>query len=172
MAGETAQLGIFEHPFFTQVILPFLLIFTIVYAILERTEILGKAKRQINAIVALVIALIVVGVPAAIGVITKMIPIIAIFIVILLLFMLLFGFIGGVKAGEMGMGMKIAFGIILGIAMIVTVIWAIGGFDWFAQNLTGGSSGTFWQTVVFSGIIITAIAVAVSSGSKTPRSGE
>ena len=168
MAGEQAQLGIFTHPFFTQVILPFLLIFTVVYAILEKTEILGKGKRQINAIVSLVISLIVVGVPVAVGVITRMIPVITIVIVILLLFMLMFGFIGGGEKGGLGKGLKIAFGILLGITLLVVVVWAVGGFDWFAQNLGTPAAGEFWQSVVFFGIIATAIAVAVTSGGEKP----
>jgi hypothetical protein len=170
MAGEQAQLGIFANPFFTQVILPFLLIFVVVYAILEKTDILGKGKRQINAIVSLVIALIVVGVPVAVGVITRMIPVITIVIVILLLFMLMFGFIGGGEKGGLGPGLRIAFGILLGITLLVVIIWAVGGFEWFASNLATPSSGEFWQSVVFFGIIATAIAVAVTSGGKPKES--
>ena len=172
MAGEQAQLGIFAHPFFSQVILPFLLIFTVVYAILEKSEILGKRKRQINAIVSLVIGLIVVGVPYAVGVITRLIPVISVVVVILLLFMLMFGFIGGGEKGGLGPGMRIAFGILLGITLIVSVIWAVGGFEWFATNLGTPGASDFWQSVIMFGIIVTAISIAVTSGGeKKPSTG-
>ena len=171
MAGESAQLGIFAHPFFTQVILPFLLIFTVIFAILEKTEILGKGKKQINAIVSLIIGLIVVGVPFAVGVIQRMIPVIAVVIVILLLFMLLFGFIGGGEKGGLNLGMRIGFGIILGITLIVVVIWAVGGFEWFAENLGTPGAADFWQSVIMFAIIATAIAVGVTSGGKPSTTG-
>ena len=42
------------------VMLPFLLIFTIFFAILQKTKVLGEGKKNMNLAVALVIALIVV----------------------------------------------------------------------------------------------------------------
>ena len=44
----------------TDVLLPFLLIFVIVYAILMKTKILGESKKNLNVIVAIVMALFVV----------------------------------------------------------------------------------------------------------------
>ena len=38
----------------TDVMLPFLLIFTIMFAVLQKTRILGEEKRQINMVVSLV----------------------------------------------------------------------------------------------------------------------
>ena len=39
-------------------LLPFLLVFTIIFAILQRTEILGKDKKNFNVVIALVLALL------------------------------------------------------------------------------------------------------------------
>ncbi len=44
----------------TEVLLPFLLIFVIVYAILQKTKILGEGRKNLNAAVALVVGLLVV----------------------------------------------------------------------------------------------------------------
>ena len=44
----------------TDVMLPFLLIFVIVYAILQKTKILGETKKNLNVVVALVAGLLVV----------------------------------------------------------------------------------------------------------------
>ena len=41
-------------------VLPFILIFTIVFAVLQKTKIIGEGKRQFNTIVALVLSLMVV----------------------------------------------------------------------------------------------------------------
>ena len=44
----------------TDVMLPFLLIFVIIYAILQKTRILGEERKNLNTIVALVVGLLVV----------------------------------------------------------------------------------------------------------------
>ena len=44
----------------TDVLLPFLLIFVIVFAILQKTRILGEGKKNLNTIVAIVVGLLVV----------------------------------------------------------------------------------------------------------------
>ena len=44
----------------TDVMLPFLLIFVIIYAILQKTKILGEDKKNLNVVIAIVVALLVV----------------------------------------------------------------------------------------------------------------
>ena len=44
----------------TDVLLPFLLIFVIIFAILQKTRILGEGKKNLNVVVALVVGLLVV----------------------------------------------------------------------------------------------------------------
>ncbi len=44
----------------TDVILPFLLIFVIIFAILQKTRVLGETKKNLNIVVALVVGLLVV----------------------------------------------------------------------------------------------------------------
>lgn len=115
--------SLFTDPFFTQVVLPFLLIFVIVYAILQKTNILGENK-SIDIIVSFIVGFIFVGVPAVVGVTLNVIPIIAIILIILLCFMLIFGFVG-LKVHE-NKGMRIAIGIVLTIALVATIMWATG----------------------------------------------
>ena len=52
---------ILSSQLFVEVILPFLLVFAVVFAILQKTKILGEGKKQIDAIVSLVIGLIVIA---------------------------------------------------------------------------------------------------------------
>jgi hypothetical protein len=153
-------LGLFTQPLFSYVILPFLLIFTVVFAILEKTEILGKDKRQINAIVSFVFGLVSIGVPAAMGIITKIIPIIAVIIVIFLAFMMVFGFIGGTPGGNLPKGLQTAFGIILGIAMLATIAWATGALSFIQAQDWAGTAMTTGVVVIF---IIAVIAIVVTS---------
>ena len=44
----------------TDVLLPFLLIFVIIYAILQKTRVLGEGKKNLNVVVSLVVSLLVV----------------------------------------------------------------------------------------------------------------
>ena len=50
--------NILQHETLTSFVYPFLLIFFIVFAILEKTKIFGEEKKQVNAFVAFVIGLI------------------------------------------------------------------------------------------------------------------
>jgi len=81
MAGAT--LSLFEHPFFVNVLLPFLLIFTVVYAILEKTNILGEGKKSADIIVSLIIGFIFVGAQSLVGFTLSIIPVIAVMLVLL-----------------------------------------------------------------------------------------
>lgn len=77
------------------VILPFLLIFAIVFAILEKTMILGKdkdaPKQNLNSIVALVISLLFVSANKAVNLVTNALPNIALIIVIAVSFLIMLG---------------------------------------------------------------------------------
>jgi hypothetical protein len=162
-----AELGIFGAEFFTQVILPFILVFTLVYAILEKSKILGEGKHQINSIIALVIGLILIGVPLARGVITDIVPIIAVLAVIILVFMLIFGFVGGTgKEGNLNKGLKITIGIITGIVLIIAVLWSTGWLETIVSAAKQPESQGIWQSVIFIIIIIAVMAVALSGKSK------
>jgi len=153
-------IGILGGEFVTLIILPFLLIFVVIFAILEKTEILGKDRRQINAIVSFVFAAISIAIPAATGVITRIIPVISVIIVILLAFMLVFGFIGGTEKGGLSKGLRIAFGIILGISLIITVLWATGGLPTVAK---WGEIEEFWPTFTLILLIIAVFSVVLTA---------
>ena len=88
----------------SDVLLPFLLIFTILFAVLQRTNILGKNKRNWNTMVALTISLIVI-VPHIMGtypanrdpieIINHALPNVSIVIVAIVMFLILIGLLGG-----------------------------------------------------------------------------
>ncbi len=161
-----AGLGIFELPIFANVVLPFVLMFVIVFAILEKTEILGKGKRQINAIVSFIFSLMFIALPGAVGVAQNMIPVIGVVIIILLSFMMLYGFAGGEP--QKNTGLKITFGILIGITMIVTILWATGKLPAFGNFFSGENVASTAILVVF---IIAIFSVVLSTGGKPGESG-
>ena len=160
--------SIFAQPIFMDYILPFLLVFTLTFAVLDKTKLLGEGKRQINAIISLVIGLILIAVPYAQGIIVKLIPFLAVSLVILFIFMLMYGFAMGKKEGDvLDKGVKIALGIIIGLAVIVGVLWATGAWDTVYDTLVGGSSSSqIWMNILLIAIIGGAMAVVLSTGGK------
>lgn len=86
------------------VLLPFILVFTIVFAIMQKTEILGKGKKNINVMISLVMGLAVVF-PHVLGVlppesdpvniINNALPNVSIVLVAIVMLLLLIGLLGG-----------------------------------------------------------------------------
>lgn len=146
---------IFISSYFLDYILPFVLVFTLIFAILERTKLLGEDKKQVNAIIGLVIGLILIATPFARDVVVQLMPYLAVFAVILLVFMLLYGFVGGkTDADVLNSGLKITFGILLAIGLVAALFFITGWWD----KLMSSSQGS---TILVSGILLVVIAVAV-----------
>ncbi len=158
------ELGVVGSAWFTQVILPFVLVFTLIFALLEKSKILGEGKRQINSIISLVMGLILVGVPLAANIIRQVVPVIAVFSVIILLFMLILGFVGATKDGSVYKPLQVAIGIIGAVVLIIAILWSAGWLSTLFTWAKEPASGVIWQSVIFLIIIISVIAVALRSG--------
>ncbi len=98
MAEETVLGGIvdfFGRLGFYDVLLPFLLIFTIIYAILDKTYILGKEgaypRRNLNAIVAFVSAFLFIAAKEMVAVVNQAVANIAVLSVLGVFFLALIG---------------------------------------------------------------------------------
>ncbi len=163
---------IFTNPFFVETILPFLLLFTLVFAVLEKTKILGEGKRQIDAIVALVIGLVFVSFGSATDIVVRMIPVLGIALVVILIFMLLWGFTFNAGGFEMPFGMKIVVGVLVGVLVIATVLILTGGLDYIIKIIYDGSYGGLIMNVILIGIIVGAIAAVVWGGKGDSDSGK
>jgi len=155
------SISFITNPFFLNVILPFLLIFVVVYAILEKSNILGTGKKNANLIVALVIGFIFIGVQSFVGFTLKIIPIVAIFLIILLCYFLIFGFIG-ISGNK---GIQIALGIIFGLAFIASILWATG----LLAKITASSINSDVIGVIVL-IIILGGAIALTLSTSKPAS--
>ncbi len=156
---------ILSHPLFVETILPFLLVFTLVFAILQKTEILGKGKRQIDAIVSAVMGLIVISFGYATGIIVSLIPFLAVGTVVILIFLLLYGMVFEGKF-EVHKGIKVTVGILAAIGVIIATMIATGAWDYVADMLnTGADSSVIITNLVFIAIFIAVIiVVAVGAG--------
>lgn len=131
---------ILQHPFVVNILLPFILVFTVVFAVLQKTEILGKGKKQIDALVALVMGLIVVAYANATGIIVNLSVFMAVSLVILLVFMILIGIT--FKQGEFKVEKNIQNVLIaiISIAIVVALLNITGYWDDLVNAFSGGDS--------------------------------
>jgi hypothetical protein len=155
---------ILSTPFFTELVLPFLLVFTLIFAILEKTKVLGEEKRQVNAIVAFVVGLILIAFPYPRDIIVNLMPLLAVIAVVMLVFMMLYSFAGG-KPGENWM--KITFGILVGLALIIALLVLTGYWDTIAGAVSGGKGSGVATNLFFIIIIIAAIIIVLVPGKKS-----
>jgi len=156
---------IFENVFFTEMLLPFLLVFVVVFAILQKSKILGEGKAQIDAIVSLVVGLILIGVPGPRDILVGIMPWMAVGVAVILVFMILYGFVAGDLSGDgMPKGLKYTFLGLVAVFTIGVVLFISGVWDkiW---NSFGGSSD-IWMNVVMIALVLSAVAVAIFSGKK------
>lgn len=163
------QETIFQHWIFTKFALPFFLIFFIVFAILEKTKIFGDGKKQLNALISLIIGLIFISATSWTLVVSNLILFLTISLIVVFVGLLLWGFLTGGDAKISGKGLKIVGGIVVVIAVILAILWAsntsIGIFDFlFGQSWSKG----FWTNFLF--IVVIGIALALVLLSSKPKS--
>jgi hypothetical protein len=150
---------------FGQTILLFVLIFTVIFAILQKSKILGDGKKQIDALVALSIALLVIGVSTVLDFTQKIIPVMAVAIVAILVFLILTAmFFKGDM--EFGNGLKIAFGILMFIVVAISVIIFTGGWDWVKEVVSSSSAA---GNVVLIIVILAVVAFAYFATGKDSK---
>ena len=151
-------------------ILPFLLIFFIVFAILEKTKIFGEGKKQLNALISFVIGLIFVSVLSPVLIINNLILFLTVALVAIFVILLLWGFIfGDIKEGfKPEPWMKIGLAVIVGLGFIIAVVFAAGFYDKLTEFLFGQPwSSTFWTNFIFIIVIAIALALILSQKGKS-----
>ncbi len=154
---------IFTNPVFVETILPFLLMFTVVFAILQKTKIFGEGKKQIDAIVSLVIALLFISFGRATDIVVEMIPILGIALMVILIFMILIGSM--YKEGEFKVHkyLMIGIGIAIGVLVLGTALVLTGGLDFIIGFIYGDNTGLLINGILVV-VIIGAIAAVVWGG--------
>ena len=163
------QETILQHPIFTRFALPFLLIFFIVFGILEKTKLFGSGKKQLHALIAFVIGLILVAAASPTLTISNLILFLTVAIVVLFVALLLWGFIAGEEGLKFEKAPKVLkwfIGIVIVVVVIFALLWALGteisafevAFDFFFNS--DWSKG-FWTNLSFVAVIIVALVLVL-----------
>jgi hypothetical protein len=170
MVVQYGGFTILSSPFFVEGVLPFLLIFALVFALLQKSGVLGKDKKQVDALVALAVGLLVISFGQALGIILQLVAFLAVSLVIVLVFMLLVGSFFKADTFDLPGWTKLVLGIIVFIAVVIAVLVFTGGWAWIMDTID--SSTGIVANVVFVVLVIGAILAVVLSGGKSSSGGE
>ena len=167
---------------FFDIVLPFLFVFTIIFAILEKTKILGTEKddgktpkKNLDSMVAFVIAMIVVATNKVVSIINESLPNVVLLIVGFVSFLILVGTFWNGQEDFMKShkGWYKTFTIISFIFLIMVFLSAIkndGGESWlsFGWNYMNDNwSGSVVSSFIFLIVLIFAIAYITAGNKKT-----
>jgi hypothetical protein len=149
-------------------VFPFLLVFVIVFALLEKTKLLGDGVSQIDALVSLAVAILSIAVPYSRDVISAILPWMAVGLVSLFVFFVLYSFIVGDKLFEekktewlkyVLIGIVMVF--VLGVVFQVTGLWQYidGRMGFFNSDFVGNA-----LAIIVGGVLIYWVFKSSGSG--------
>ncbi len=167
------KLGIYD------VVLPFLLVFSVVYAILDKTRVLGTdkvggvetAKKNINAMVAFVIAFLVIASTKLVQAINKALANTVMLLLLLVMFLMLIGvfFKNGEDVYLKEGAWRSIFMAIVGVAILLIFLNAIptdDGSNWLTVSwnwLVANWNGTAAASIILVVVLILLIAYITKS---------
>lgn len=170
MIGFLNQLGVYD------VILPFLLVFTIIFAILEKTKIFGTengmTKKNINAMVAFVMGFLVIASTKLVGIVNEVMANIVLLIILGVSFMLMVGvFFAGDKEftlKDMPFYLQILTGIMF-LGLVLIFLNALGWLDYVFyvfENINADWAATLIFIAIIIGFIVWVTSPPKKEGSK------
>ncbi len=160
LVAQLQQIGFYD------ILLPFLLVFTISFAVLQKVKIFGAEARKINAIVALVIGFLFLQNSYLSFILQRFLPNMSLIMIAALMLLLLVGiFAGGAFTGFGGVALNTAF-----VLSLVATLIAIS-VDFFPGSTGGGILEWFYilfpdpgtqQLIILVIIIVITVAVVAS----------
>lgn len=150
---------------FFDIILPFILVFTLLFAIFEKTEILGKDKKNLSALASFAIAFFVVGATNIIPVLKEALPMISLILIVIISFLLLYGSLHtGKEDFVLGKNYKRIIGVLVFIGVVLIFAgtiradsgesWLEVAWDFVTNDL---ASGPIVSTIVFLALIVLVV---------------
>ncbi len=168
----------FDHIGVFDVVLPFLLVFTVVFALLERTKVFGVekiegreyTKKNLNAAAAFVIAFLVVASSELVEIITAVSSQFVVLLFGVVLFLLLVGsfFMEKPEGVFLEGGWKTAFMIIVFLGLLFIFLDALGLWDDTLDFFSGTSRGEFVGSLILI-LVIVLFIVFVTKGKEPEK---
>ncbi|OYT36759.1 hypothetical protein B6U91_00410 [Candidatus Pacearchaeota archaeon ex4484_71] len=155
------MVNILQKPILTDFLYPFLLIFFIVFAVLEKTNLLGSDKKQLNALISLIIGLIFVSAVFPKIVVGNLILFLSVGLVIVFIGLLLWGFVNKGEIAVDGKFKTFLVAIII-ISVVFALIWATGfggGIANLFTNLFNFLFNSSWSANVWTNFIVVVLII-------------
>ena len=169
------RLGVYD------VVLPFILVFTLVFAIFERTKVLGTekldgieyGKKNLNAMVAFVIAFLVVASSQIVSLINSAMPKIVILLFLGVFFLLLVGIFYSEKEEViLGSPWKIMFMVIMFVGIVSIFLYSIPTasgepfLTWMLEFVVDNFSTTAVSSIILMIVVIGFMLYIIKEPSK------
>jgi len=158
------EIGLFD------VVLPFLLVFTIVFAILEKTKVFGVdeadgkkyTKKNLNSIAAFVMAFLVVASSELVEIITKVSSNVVVLLLLVVLFLLLVGafYAEGDKSVFLTGGWKTLFMVIVFLGIGIIFLDALDFLE-DLKDFFGGGRNEVAGSIILLAIVVFFVAWVV-----------
>ncbi|MCX6749597.1 MAG: hypothetical protein NTW17_02535 [Candidatus Pacearchaeota archaeon] len=152
------QAGVFSY------VLPFLLIFAIVFGVLSKIKIFGE-NRALNAVIALVIGLLALQFDMVPIFFSEIFPRLGVALSILLVLIVLAGLFFDTSENKVLNYLLLGVAVIIFLTILVKTSGQLGwysGYWWYAN----------WKGIVGAAVIIGALVAIISSGGKRPVAPE
>ena len=167
MVEETVFGGVIEFMRrigFYDVILPFLLVFALTYAILDKTRILGtegdEPKRSLNAIVAFVLGLLVIGTGKLVAVINQALANVVLVIIIVVFFLITISVFMDKDLLDIKKDYPKFFGFLIAVITVVIVLIFLHALGWLQKGMSY-LSGHWSEDFVATIILLIGIAIFI-----------
>ena len=186
--GEAIQFfkdfGLFD------VVLPFLLVFSLIFALLEKTKVLGTEmdgktpRRSLNTMISFVIGLLVVATNKVVTIINTALPNVVLLVVVVVMFLMLVGtfykegtfdFAESHKKWVMGFMIVLLLLIILIFLNSITLESGETVIEYLVNSALGGSEGSGVGSVLGASILfllIAIVAVLIVTKKSSGKSGD
>jgi hypothetical protein len=180
MAEVTAFRGIllfFEKIGVYDVVLPFLLVFSIVFAILEKTKVLGVekvegkeyTKKNLNSMVSFVVSFLVIASSRLVEIITTVSAQVVVLLMASILFLLLVGSFFKEGAGVfLEGGWRTGFMWVMFIGILLIFLNALGWLDDFWGWVSEGTGGNAVGSIILLIVVILFMWFVVRSPEQKP----
>ncbi|MBI5392055.1 hypothetical protein HZB00_03575 [Candidatus Woesearchaeota archaeon] len=143
--------------------LPFILVFAIFFAILEKTKVFGESQRGVNVIVSVVAGLLILVQPGIIDTINTFLPRVSLIMVVILMGLLVISMVAGKKyEGIKGW----LFGLTI-IGIVIAFFLALSP----SQLIDPSDKEALLRIAIPIGMVLIAIAVAMGVGGGQQESG-
>jgi len=130
------------------------------FAVLQKTKLLGENTKQVDAIIGLVIGLFLIAFPTDRDIVILLMPFLAILLVILFVFLLLIGFVVAEKEGDplRNRWFKIIVGGIVVVSLIAFLLTITGQLNFVLDYLFYSNGG---RTILVNALLVAIIAGAI-----------